>query len=78
METVWAGEITPASERKQLTTNYDNNASMPVRLAKGAEMGRFNMGSTVILLFQKDKLRWDSSIQPDQGVILGRKIAVFK
>lgn len=77
METVWAGEITPATERKQTTTKYDGNDNTAVRLSKGAEMGRFNMGSTVILLFEKDRMQWDKTVQPDQAVMLGRKIAGF-
>jgi len=78
METVWGGEITPASERKQYTVSYGSNGQPRVKLEKGEEMGRFNMGSTVILLFEKDRIEWDSWIQPDLGVVLGRKLAEFQ
>jgi phosphatidylserine decarboxylase len=78
METVWAGEITPSTERKLSTTYYDSSGNTAVRLSKGAEMGRFNMGSTVILLFEKNRLQWDFSMQADKEVILGQKIAEFK
>lgn len=47
MDTVWAGTITPARERSLQRHAYGDGE---VRLARGAEMGRFNMGSTVILI----------------------------
>ncbi|MFO1469194.1 MAG: archaetidylserine decarboxylase [Steroidobacteraceae bacterium] len=52
MATVWAGDITPA-RRRELTVLPASD----VTLAKGAELGRFNMGSTVILLFQPHRVR---------------------
>lgn len=48
METVWAGQITPAYGDAVREWRYAGEQA--VRLTKGAEMGRFNMGSTVILL----------------------------
>jgi phosphatidylserine decarboxylase len=74
METVWAGEVTPAAERKPSIVRYANNAS-PVALSKGEEMGRFNMGSTVILLFENNRIRLDATVQAGTPVVLGRKIA---
>jgi phosphatidylserine decarboxylase len=47
IETTWAGQITPPRGRRVTTTDY--GADGP-GLARGAEMGRFNMGSTVIVL----------------------------
>ena len=47
METVWAGRITPPRGRRVTVGEY---AHHDIRLQKGDEMGRFNMGSTVILL----------------------------
>jgi phosphatidylserine decarboxylase len=50
METVWHGLITPPYGKKVQSWAYvDKNIS----LKKGEELGRFNMGSTVILLFPK-------------------------
>lgn len=49
IETVWAGEITPPTHRRVRRWRYDDRAQ-PVHFARGAEMGRFNMGSTVIVL----------------------------
>jgi phosphatidylserine decarboxylase len=46
-ETVWAGEVTPNKNKSVVVADY---AGQNIRLEKGEEMGRFNMGSTVILL----------------------------
>ena len=49
MATVWAGDITPAARR--VVTRLP---APPTTLDKGAELGRFNMGSTVILLVRAE------------------------
>ena len=51
--TVWAGDITPAARRV-----VSRVPSPPATLEKGAELGRFNMGSTVILLFEPKRAEW--------------------
>jgi phosphatidylserine decarboxylase len=69
MATVWAGEITPAA-RRVLT----HVPAPPVRLEKGAELGRFNLGSTVILLFEPNRARWDARLSAGSIVRLGEPI----
>ncbi|WP_110689580.1 archaetidylserine decarboxylase [Salinicola endophyticus] len=49
IETVWAGQITPLSGRVQ-TTSFDT----PVVIEKGAEMGRFKLGSTVVMCLGRE------------------------
>lgn len=46
----------------------------PIPIARGAELGMFEMGSTVILLFQKGKIAWDPKLAPDVPVRLGERI----
>lgn len=72
IETVWAGEITPGSRRQVTVTAYPPE---DIRLARGAEMGRFNMGSTVILMFAGDAIRWRDALRADAPVRMGRAIA---
>ena len=72
IETVWAGEITPPAGRTVRAWTYPEGE---VRLEKGAELGRFNMGSTVILLFAKDRIRWEADYTPGAPVRMGRKLA---
>ena len=47
METSWEGQITPPYNNSVKTFEY---SSSQINLSKGEELGRFNMGSTVILL----------------------------
>jgi phosphatidylserine decarboxylase len=74
METVWAGRVTPENRRKPRQT-YAGKAS--IRLDKGAEMGRFNMGSTVILLFGPGKVAWDPRLKPGDSLRMGEPIGRF-
>jgi phosphatidylserine decarboxylase len=46
----------------------------PIEVAKGQEIGVFEMGSTVILLFEKDRVKWDSALAPESVVRLGTRI----
>ena len=45
-----------------------------IRLARGAEMGRFNMGSTVIVLLPAGGARLDASIAAEQPVRVGQRL----
>jgi phosphatidylserine decarboxylase len=62
MSTSWAGRITPPYGRPMIKQTYPA-ASAP-RLQQGQELGRFHMGSTVILLLPKASAVWDASLQP--------------
>ncbi len=72
MATVWAGDITPAARR--VITRI---AAPPTVLRKGDELGRFNMGSTVILLFEADRVRLDPSLRSGCVVRLGQSLGVI-
>ncbi|MES9905486.1 MAG: archaetidylserine decarboxylase [Sedimenticola sp.] len=74
MDTVWAGTVTPLSQRVT-RWSYTNAPSEPVFLEKGKEMGRFNMGSTVILLFGKEAVEWGEQMAPGTKIHMGEKIA---
>jgi len=77
METVWAGEVTPARKREISTLDY-SGSGREIRLKRGHEMGRFNMGSTVILLFGKDAIDWSPRMHPDRPVSMGEPLAKSK
>lgn len=72
METVWAGEITPSNFDKVTSWDYSDR---DYRMNKGDELGRFNMGSTVILLLPKGTFQWHETMRPNQVVRLGERIA---
>ncbi|MEQ8953714.1 MAG: archaetidylserine decarboxylase, partial [Gammaproteobacteria bacterium] len=52
IETVWGGQVCPLPGRRQITVQDYAAHSPPIELATGAEIGRFKLGSTVIMLFQ--------------------------
>lgn len=72
IETVWAGEITPPNGHVVQSWRYGEEN--PVSLKKGEEMGRFNMGSTVILLFGKEAAALSTEIQATTPLKMGEKI----
>ncbi|MFW5426483.1 MAG: archaetidylserine decarboxylase [Methylophagaceae bacterium] len=68
METVWAGKITPAYGNEIKEWNYEGDQAP---LDKGEEMGRFNMGSTVVLLLPKTMQPFKSDIHAESLIKLG-------
>lgn len=74
IETVWAGAITPPLGKTLQHWNYPPHGDGAVRLDKGAEMGRFNMGSTVIVLFGPGQVRWESEIKLGATVRMGQRL----
>jgi phosphatidylserine decarboxylase len=72
MQTVHCGEINPPPRRRKSPTAIATGAGR--EFAKGEELGRFNMGSTVILLFQHDRARWEGALAPEVRVLLGQRI----
>jgi len=72
IETVWQGIITPPTRLVPQTWTYDNQHT--IELKKGEEMGRFNMGSTIVVVFGKNQVEWLSSIQPGQTIRIGESI----
>ena len=71
--TVWAGDVTPAA-RRVVTTLPPQDVS----LDKGEEFGRFNMGSTVILLFQENRVRWHEDLRAGATVRLGQSLGCLE
>lgn len=72
IETVWAGQITPPYPRAGSVKSHP--AQRAVALKRGEEMGRFNMGSTVILLFPPNFVAWEAAIGPLSTVRLGQRL----
>lgn len=73
VETTWHGVVTPPSIESVRSWLYQDDA--PV-IEKGAEMGRFNMGSTIIVLFGKDKVNWEVGFKAGKNVQLGEQIGL--
>ena len=73
IETVWDGPM-----RHQHTPVRQDWREKNVRLNKGQEMGRFNMGSTVILLFEPECADMLPDMTPETTVCMGRHLAMMR
>ncbi len=70
IETVWSGvEVPPYASRP----NGRDWQGQGIRLERGAELGRFNMGSTVIVLLPTGPARWGDLV-PNQPVRMGQTL----
>jgi phosphatidylserine decarboxylase len=68
MATVWHGTVNPPRSRDICKWRYDDR---DIRLAQGDEMGRFQLGSTVVLLFPAGAVDFSAKWAPARGVRLG-------
>jgi phosphatidylserine decarboxylase len=71
MDTVWAGTVTPPRGRKVQSGDWSRRE---IHLAKGEEMGRFNMGSTVIVLLPPGAVASLEDLAPGELVQMGQKL----
>lgn len=71
--TVWSGDITPAAKRVVTVL-----PPRQITLEKAAELGRFNMGSTVIVLFQAHRARWHAGVSAGATVRLGQSLGLLE
>ncbi|WP_043530174.1 archaetidylserine decarboxylase [Litchfieldella xinjiangensis] len=71
IETVWAGQITPLSGQVQ-RIRFDT----PIHLERGAEMGRFKLGSTVVMAFA-GQVDFDTDLAPKTKVAVKQSLGGF-
>jgi phosphatidylserine decarboxylase len=74
MATVWHGVVNPPRGATLREWRYDD---APVVLKQGDEMGRFLLGSTVVLLFGPRPLRFAPGWAPGRAVRLGEAMAAY-
>jgi phosphatidylserine decarboxylase len=67
--TVWGGQVVPPDTRDIVRRDW---RGWGVRLTRGAEMARFEMGSTVIVLTPSGRL--DTALQPESIVRVGQRL----
>ena len=68
MATVWHGVVNPPRTDNVREWHYDDRE---VRLKKGAEMGRFLLGSTVVMLFAKNRVEFNRAWSPERAIRMG-------
>lgn len=69
IEMAWEGLVTPPHGKNITRKTYSD-----VTLAKGAELGIFNMGSTAIMVFEENKVEWLEHLQLQQVVTMGQNL----
>lgn len=75
MATVWHGQVNPP--RTGVLRHWDYPAGQ-VSLQKGEEMGRFLLGSTVVMLFPKGPFRFNAEWAPARAIRLGEAMAQYQ
>ncbi|OEY65252.1 archaetidylserine decarboxylase [Marinobacter sp. X15-166B] len=70
VETTWAGIVAPGSGK--VTSTRPAADSAPITFDKGQEMGRFRLGSTVVLVMPKDAVRWNQELAAGHTVKMGQ------
>ena len=71
IETVFAGQVTP---QPKSITHTDYRDPRPMRLEKGDELGRFLLGSTVILVFPENTAAFNDALTAGSAVRMGQDI----
>jgi phosphatidylserine decarboxylase len=74
MQTVWHGVVNPPRPGQIREWRYDGKN---ISLKQGEEMGRFLLGSTVIMVFPKDDIAFNALWEPARGVRLGEEMANY-
>jgi phosphatidylserine decarboxylase len=76
ISTAWAGEVLP--RRSRGATHWDYRADDPaVALARGAVLGQFNMGSTVVVLLPPGAGRWRDGLAAGAEVRVGAALGTL-
>lgn len=74
MATVWHGVVNPPRSAEVREWRYEDQ---DIRLAKGEEMGRFLLGSTVVMLFPKPRVKFNPAWAPGAAIRMGETMAAL-
>ena len=75
IETVWSGQVTPLN-RDVAVTQYNNTQG--ITLEKGEEMGRFKLGSTIVMLYGQEMTEFLDSMQAGTATRMGEHFGQFQ
>lgn len=75
IETIWAGTVTPPAGKDVFSWNYPTEGDNAITLKKGEEMGRFKLGSTVILAWGANQAEFLSDQHPETVTRMGTPFA---
>jgi phosphatidylserine decarboxylase len=71
IETVWSGQVCPLPKKAQV----QDYTQTEIRLEKGEEMGRFKLGSTVVLCFPENAVAFMEAIRAESPLMMGEALA---
>jgi phosphatidylserine decarboxylase len=74
MATVWHGVVNPPRMPNVREWRYDDQT---IAIARGKEMGRFLLGSTIVMLFKANTISFNQDWAPERSVRLGEKMGDF-
>lgn len=77
MVTPWHGVVNPPRPGTVRSWDYPREGPIAVNLAQGAEMGRFLLGSTVVMLFPAPGVRFGHDWQPGRATRMGEAMATL-
>ena len=78
ISTAWAGEINPYGTRRALwRETYPPAGAGSVSLARGAELGQFAMGSTVIMLLPPGDFAWEDGLHEGARLRYGHGLGAW-
>ncbi len=78
MATVWHGDVTPRKLREVTALPVSGVLADHGAAPRATEMARFNMGSTVILLFPPGAADWDGELEAGQTLRMGERIGTLR
>ena len=75
MATVWHGVINAPRQRRVREWHYGAGEVEDIVLKKGEELGRFLLGSTVVMLFPKGPLAFNATWEAGKAIRFGEVMA---
>jgi phosphatidylserine decarboxylase len=77
IETVWAGTVTPPTGKQVFRWSYETESINKITLEKGEEMGRFKLGSTIVVVFPKNTISFLEDNTPGKVTRMGEHFGDF-
>jgi phosphatidylserine decarboxylase len=74
VETMWEGVVMPNKQNSIVDWNY---GGQEIVFERGMEIGRFKLGSTVILLFPEKTMQWNKTLQQNAVIKMGQGLGVI-
>ncbi|WP_462157155.1 archaetidylserine decarboxylase [Pseudoalteromonas sp. GB56] len=75
IETIWAGTVTPPAGKDVFSWDYPSTGDRAIHLKKGEEMGRFKLGSTVVMAWGANQADFLDSEVPEAVTRMGTPFA---